>query len=203
MHSPEVLAFSIYRPWPKIHTKAMRPNTPRWQLSIRWSKGHGLRISHFAYFNGVELYWPSIIDVWHMEPGGKDALSVCQKVEKDENGTWHYSKGWQFHFWHYKISWSFIYGWRRWLFTRCAECGGASRKGHVVNVSSGGWDGNAKTPLWCGEIKLFHSECYSQVSKQTHRHDPAKCYACSGDAAFRRTPIKESTRVARQLFRKR
>ena len=197
MHSPEVLAWSVYRPWPSIRKHGVRQNNPRWRSPITFHRGK-LRISHFAYFDGVELYWPSIIDVWHMEPGGKDALTVCQDRYKDKNGEWHYSQGWKWHFWHYKVSWSFIYGWRRWLFTRCAECGGPSRKGHVVNVSTGGWDGAAKTPLWCGEIKLYHSDCYAQVSRQTHMHDPSKCYSCK-----QKSDDEANKELASRLFRKR
>lgn len=172
MHSPEVLAFSIKRPWPRVTKRRDTPvNDARGKFHYRWG-------SSFMYVGKYELYFPSMIDVWHMEPGGADALTVCRDVYKDKNGKWHYPQTWKWHFWHYKISWSFIYGWRRKLFTRCAECGGPSRKGHVVNVSAGGWDGAPKTPLWCGEIKLYHSDCYAQVSRQHHMHDPANCYNC-------------------------
>jgi hypothetical protein len=184
MHSPEVLAWSVYRPWPTIRKQSHRANAPKWQLPIRKRKGGGFYMSHFGYFNGYELYWPSAIDVWHMEPGGADALTICRDRKKDKHGNWKFTHGWKWHFWHYKVSWSFIYGWRRYLLTRCAECGGPSRKGHMVNVSNGGWDGGPKVPIWCGEVHLFHSECLSRVNKQYHTHDPRGCYACSGKASF-------------------
>lgn len=185
MHSPEVLAWSVYRPWPTIRKQSHRANAPKWQLPIRKRKGRlSFYMSHFGYFNGYELYWPSIIDVWHMEPGGRDALTVCRDRYKNKKGEWKFTNGWKWHFWHYKVSWSFIYGWRRRLLTRCAECGGPDRKGNRVNVSNGGWDGRPKVPIWCGEVHLFHSECLSKLNKRHHDHDPRGCYACSGKASF-------------------
>lgn len=168
MHSPEVLAFRI--------------KSPFW----RTTKLH----SGFK-----RRYHGSLIEIWHIEPNNADALTVCQKRYKDKNGNWHYSKGWKWHFWHWQVSPSILYKWRRYLFTRCAYCGGPSRKGNVVNVSDGGWDGAPKTPLWCGEIMLYHSKCHSIVSNNRHLHDPNKCYVCE-----RRAKITEAKKVLEPLF---
>lgn len=168
MHSPEVLAHRI--------------KSPFWR-TLKFANGKSHRVHD------------SIIEIWHIEPNGADALTICQKRYKDKDGKWHYSKGWKWHFWHWQISPSILYKWRRRLFTRCAECGGPSRKGHLVNHSNAGWDGAPKTPLWCGEIKLYHSECLAKVSKQAHHHDPRNCYQCKKNAEK-----TEASRVIGGLF---
>lgn len=194
MHSPEVLAWSILRPWPKISKRRESPvNDARGKVQIKLG-------SHFWYVGKYELYFPSIIDVWHIEPGGKDSLTVCKDRIRDEDGKFvRWSHAWKWHFWHYKVSWSFIYGWRRRLLTRCAECGGPSRKGNVVNHSFGG---RSKMPIYLGEHGLYHSECMAKVSKRQHEHDPRSCYGCSGKASFEfnRRQKNSSTELAKRLF---
>lgn len=184
MHSPEVLAFSVRNPIPRRQNKKrLPPEAHQWKSPFRRS-GFKIRFSPFMHLAGYEYYFEDLLMVWHYEPGNKDALTVCQKKHKDKNGKWHYSKGWKWHFWHWKVSPSILYKWRRRLFTRCAECGGASVRGNPVNVSNGGWDGGPKVPIWCGEVHLFHSACISKVTKQHHAHDPKGCYNCSGASSF-------------------
>ena len=180
MHSPEVLAFRV--------------KSPFWR-TLKFATGKKHRVHS------------SIIEVWHIEPGNKDALTVCQKRYKDKKGEWHYSKGWKWHFWHWQVSPSILYKWRRQLFTRCAECGGPSRKGNVVNHSDQGFGGSVKTPLWCGEVHLFHSECLSKITKarndQLHNHEKASCYTCSGKDSFKINRNKKpAAKIAGELFGK-
>lgn len=190
MHSPEVLVFSIRSPFPSMRHKLRDDQYPKWQSPIRFVKGRGFRYSPFMRIAGYELYFDSWLDVWHMEPNGADSGTVCKtKWYKDKQGRDRAKQTWRWHFWHYKLSPSLLYKWRRYLFTRCAECGGPSRKGHVVNHSDGGFGGRPKTPLWCGEVHLYHSECLSKKTKQhneqLHNHEKASCYFCSGAASFK------------------
>lgn len=183
MRSPEVLAFSIVRPWPQISKQPMRRSAPKWQLPIVKRTDGSFFISRFAYANGYELYFPSLLDIWHMEPGGKDSLTVCKHRVTDKDGKFvKWSNVWRWHVWHWKISPVFIYNIRRRLFTRCAWCGGPDRKGNRVNHSFG--HDRVKAPLWIGEHGLYHSECMAAMNKERHQHDPRGCYACSGKAAF-------------------
>lgn len=185
MHSPEVLAFSIWRPWPVVHKKPMGRNNPKWALPIRRRVDGSHYISRFAYVNGIELYFPSFIDVWHMEPGGHDSLTICKDRKLDSAGKFvKWSHTWKLHFWHWHITWPALHELRRRIFTRCAECGGPSRKGNMVNHSNGGWSGGPKVPFWCGEVHLFHSDCLSKLTRRQHEHDPRGCYSCSGKEAF-------------------
>lgn len=188
MHSPEVLVGSILNPIPRI-TKRTKSRV----TSIKFG-------SHFWYIGDYELYFPSLIDIWHIEPHGADALTICKDRIRDKDGKFvRWSNAWKWHFWHYKINFVFLHTWRRRLLTRCAECGGASRKGNVVNHSFGGY--RAKVPFYIGEQGLYHSECMAKVSKQQHEHDPRGCYACSGKASFEYNRNKKSSRnIAKELF---
>lgn len=185
MRSPEVLAFSIVRPWPQISKQPMRRNSPKWRLPIVRRDDGSFYISRFAYANGYELFFPSMFDIWHIEPGGMDSGTVCKHRVNDTAGKFvRWSKAWKWHVWHWQISPVFIYDIRRRLLTRCAECGGADRKGNRVNHSDGGFGGRPKVPIWCGEVHLFHADCLAKLSKQRHTHDPRGCYACSGATSF-------------------
>lgn len=117
MHDPDVLAFSIPRPWPRRSGMRRR----------RW-------------------YWPSLVDVWHHEPGGADALTVCRDPR------------WRWHARHWRLRFPPLVMLRRRLLTRCAYCGGRSRRRDHVNVSAGSWDG-PRGRWWRGERGLFHSDC--------------------------------------------
>lgn len=134
MHDPMVVAFNIRRPYPRRPRKG---RLGRW----RWRPP-------FVNVAGRELYFPALITVWHVEPHGEDALrGECRGTR------------WQWHIHHWHIQWCFLQGWRRRLLTRCAWCGGPSRKRDPVNISHQ-WD-SPKQPLWRGERGLFHHDCSS------------------------------------------
>jgi len=171
MHSPEVLAFRV--------------KSPFWR-TLKFANGTKHRVHN------------SIIEIWHIEPGNKDALTVCKnKIYDDEGNFVRFTRSWAWHIHHWQISPTILYKWRRRLFTRCAECGGPSRKGKQVNHSNAGWDGAPKTPLWCSEIKLYHSECLAKVSARAHHHDPATCYQCK-----KKAEKTEAAKVLEPLFGK-
>lgn len=157
MHSPEVVAFSIRSPFPHI-MKPMTKNPPRWQ-SIWHRRVDGSHfISPFAYVAGKELYFPELITIWHMEPGGHDSLTICKDRVRDKNGKFvRWSNTWRWHIHHWKIQWCFLQAWRRSLLTRCNVCGGRSTRKHPVNVSDS-WSRD-KTPFWQGEKGLHHMDC--------------------------------------------
>lgn len=179
MHSPEVLAFSI--------------KSPFWR-TLKFANGKKHRVHD------------SIIDIWHIEPNGADSLTICKHRIIDKDGNFvKFSNAWKWHFWHWDIKPSILYKWRRYLFTRCAACGGPSRKGHVVNHSDAGWGASYKVPLWCGEVHLYHGDCLSELTKarndQLHNHEKATCYHCSGAASFKINRNKKpATKIAKELF---
>lgn len=179
MHDPMVVAAEIRRPWPKVS----RARHHRWRMTrLFWDLGF------------VELYWPALVTIWHVEPDDQDSGTVCKP------GTWlKHPHHWrfQFHPWQH---------FRRWAFTRCAWCGGKSRKGDYVNTGYG-WSGDREPAHWWeSEIGLFHHDCIG--IEHAHRtcicsladggpwatngfNGPhGECQTCGG---FRRMPLEKDT----------
>jgi len=121
MHDPLVVAFTIRRPWPK---RRHNPARSRW--------------------------WPPLITVWHREPSGRDAGTVC---------------GWRTHWrhphhWHLQVHPTQTL--KRWLWSRCAWCGGRFRWG----TAPCSLDWNGPGPRWFrGEPMVLHGECDTERSK--------------------------------------
>jgi hypothetical protein len=185
MHDPLVVAFEIRRPWPSRSTPIFKGE--RWRF-------HG---SHWT-IAGRGLYWPSIVTVWHREPDGHDSGHVCKHYRRfqDDGGEWQGKvlHGWRFHVHHWRLQFPPLQALRRRLLTRCAWCGGRSRKGDVVNVSHT-WDG-LKSKWWKGERGLFHSDCSSiEVAHRacvcddplTDHDDYGRCALCDGYRGWGRT----------------
>ncbi len=189
MHDPMVVAFQIPRPWPKRERRALTRHTPNWSFRGKfWTLGGRLH-----------LYWPSVITVWHIEPGGADSGEICKHYRREQqpDGKWKTTilNGWKFHVHHWRIQVSPLQSLRRWLLTRCEWCGGPSRKGSPVNVSHQ-WDA-PRGHWWQGEPGVYHVECSSAVS--AHRScicdDPlldgsgyGKCALCGLFREFGRKP---------------
>lgn len=197
MHDPSVVAFEIPRPWPqRSRWHDAKPGHPRWQIRLHhkcgsWCEDSPHHSNPFPWWRlrsyskfwtlaGRGFYWPSIVVVWHEEPGGRDSGEVCKHYYRwqDETGKWQskVTRGWRWHVWHWRIQLPPAQALRRWLLTRCAWCEGKSRKGNVVNVSHQ-WD-KPKRSFWqrwtSGEPGLYHSGCSSaeQVARQCLCADP-------------------------------
>lgn len=148
MHDPLVVAWELRRPWPR--------GNPRPDPQRRW----GRPSCGFATLAGRRFYFPSLVTVWHREPGGADALSVCRPWRTDDAGKRQWTNRWRWHVHHWKLQVQPLQALRRRLLTRCAWCGQRSGgRGDVVNVRIG-WDG-PETPWWKGEQGLRHAECSS------------------------------------------
>lgn len=170
MHDPLVVAFEIRRPWPERSTGFA---TVRWKF-----KGSHWRIA------GHTIYWPAMVVVWHCEPGGHDALTVCK-----------HRSHWRWHIHHWRLQFPPLQHLRRRLLTRCTWCGGRSRKRDCVNVSHS-WDGQ-QAPWWRGERGLFHSDCSSierahqtcvcEDPLTTQAADYGGCALCGGFRPWGRT----------------
>jgi hypothetical protein len=188
MHDPLVVAFEIRRPWPRRERShdSIRPHTnrvfPRWRFKLHHdcaacdeqerAEHAGKRYfpwwkpaswTPFWTIAGCGYYWSPLITIWHREPRGHDSGEVCKHYIRwqDENGKWQ-SKilhGWRFHVHHWKIQVSPLQELRRRLLTRCAWCGGRSRKRDSVNHSLS-WDG-PRGRWWQGEPGLYHGDCAS------------------------------------------
>lgn len=175
MHDPMVVAHEILRPWPqRSGLPAAGRKETRWKIRHQhvhhedcpelgctsdqpfpwWRKRS---YSRFWRIAGRDWYWPPVITIWHVEPGGHDALTVCQRRVQRPDGTWHRTGHWRWHVHHWRIQVQPLQHLRRQLLTRCAWCGGRQHKGDYVNFSAG-WHRD-RTPWWRGEAGLFHQYC--------------------------------------------
>jgi len=121
--------------------------------------------SSFWRVAGVDVYWPPLITIWHNEPHGHDSLEVCSRRYQDKAGEWHHTRSWKWHVHHWSFQIHPYQHFRRWALTRCAWCGGRSRKHDHVNHSLS-WDG-PRARWWQGERGLYHGECTSAASADT------------------------------------
>lgn len=141
----------------------------------------------------ITIPWPgktygiTLAEVWHHEPGGHDALTVCTRGSR-----------WRWHVNHWRFAFPLVWFWRRRLLTRCAWCGGRDSKADPVNVSHDNWIGAApRAPWWRGATNSAHSEC----STVAHAHriclcdtplltqgDYGQCAFCGKFRAWRKTP---------------
>lgn len=172
MHDPLVVAFEIRRPWPQ-HTSrlvARKPGDPRWKVTVH---GRGwrrfLRLdnwSPFATIAGREFYWPALITIWHREPKGLDSGEVCKHRRERRDGTRVISRRWRWHVHHWHVQVHPTQKLKRWLWSRCAECG--RRFPYGYSVVSHQWDSDG--PRWFrGESGKYHHECSSLVSLRRGR----------------------------------
>jgi len=125
MHDPMVVAFEVPSPWPhrrRWNEKRDAATLGNWGLHRRrrvnpenlgepiypWWRPTGwtLRLAGRTYGLGT------IATVWHIEPGGRDAFTVCKHASR-----------WRWHVWHWKIQVHWLQRLRRFLFERCIECG--------------------------------------------------------------------------------
>lgn len=145
------VAFEIRRPWPQRESLPVTPG-PRWRFR-----------GCFWHIAGRRFYWPSLITIWHVEPGGHDAGDVCKHYRRTQgsDGKWTttYLRGWRWHVHHWRIQVRPLQDLRRWALTRCEWCHGRSRKGDLVNHSNQ-WDG-PRGKWWQGDPGLYHADCQS------------------------------------------
>jgi hypothetical protein len=192
VHDPMVVAFEIRRPWPrrsKIHDA--KPGRRRWVIRYHHDcTRYGCEEKHagqrfFPWWRpssysstwvlaGKGWYWPALITVWHVEPGGRDSGEVCRHhvCEQQPDGTYKTRavNGWRWHVHHWRIKVSPLQELRRALLTRCEWCGGPSRKNDRVNVSHQ-WHGENRGPWWRGARGLYHHDC----SSYEHAHRSCAC----------------------------
>lgn len=185
MHDPLVVAFEIRRPWPqRSRMHDAKPGRARWRFRLHHDcvpdcdRDHGANPfpwwrprswTPFWTLAGRGYYWPSMITVWHREPGGRDSGDVCRHYVRvpQPDGTYRTRvlHGWQWHVHHWRIQVGPLQSLRRTLLTRCSWCGGRHRKGDPVNVSHQ-WDA-PRERWWRGEPGLYHHGC--SMIQNAHR----------------------------------
>jgi hypothetical protein len=177
VHDPDVVAHVIVRPWPQrsaFPATGSRGDSRRWSIRLHHDHVPGCAAggctkrqpfpwwrprsySRFWRLAGRDLYWPPLVTIWHREPGGRDALTECQRRVQRADGTWRYAGHWRWHVRHFRYQLHPYQNARRALLTRCAWCGSRRVKRDPVNISHS-WDGQ-KARWWQGERGLFHRDC--------------------------------------------
>jgi hypothetical protein len=177
VHDPMTVAHEIPRPWPSRSGMPAAAADVRWRVRLHHEHGpwcepgcagnpfpwwRARSYSRFWRLAGRDFYWPPLVTIWHVEPGGRDGLSVCSRRYQDRHGDWHFTRGWRWHVHHWHVQLHPVQELRRWALTRCEWCGGRSVKGDLVNHSLS-WD-LPGSPWWRGERGLFHADCTELAS---------------------------------------
>lgn len=170
MHDPYTVAFEIRRPWPQRSSLGRPPSSswiPRGLVHFK----PRFRTSPFLEWRGRAFYFPSLITIWHVDPNNDDGRCRRKWAETRKQPGLH---GWlwrrlprpySWHIHHWSIQVRPIQALRRWLFTRCAECGQRFPYGYAP--ISQGWDSPKRTfwQRWTqGERGLFHHGRCASVS---------------------------------------
>ena len=170
MHDPLCQAFSLRRPWPKRSrhedSSEKQPARFRWRRHGPWWKPESW--SPFLTAFGRGWYFPSVVIVWHREPGNRDSGEVCKHRHQRPDGTWKFTRRWRWHVHHWQFTVYPTLHLKRWLFSRCEECGRGFRYAEAP-VSRSGW-GGGKGPAWFrnGE-KVVHGHCSQLQSLRSSR----------------------------------
>lgn len=160
MHDPMVVAFEIRRPWPARSGGNVKPGAPRWEARYPWATWWrpwaGWR--SFWTIAGRRFYWPPLVTVWHVEPGGHDALERCGR---GEDGRRTRNRRWRWHVHHWRIQIRPVQRLKRWLFERCELCGhrypyGYAPVAHQWDQPGGRW--------FRVQRRAYHHECSALVN---------------------------------------
>lgn len=158
MHDPMTVAFTIRRPWPRIRRRTYGPDRRKLEARYSWARwwqwNPAVFMSHWR-IGPLELYWPSLITFWHVEPSGCDSSEGCLRRQ---HGAYLRPR-WRWHVHHWKLQVHPLQHLRRWALTRCEWCGGRSKRSDYVDVSHQ-WD-SEPGHWWRGERGLFHHDCSS------------------------------------------
>lgn len=175
MHDPSVVAWDLVLPIPVRgwkHNDA-RPGEYRWGIK-RWRrtneenlgepvhpwwrpKGYRLRLA------GRAVRSLPLGTIWHHEPGGRDALTVCGR---NPDGSRKPGRGWAWHVHHWSFQWFFARRLRRFLFERCKGCGRRYPWGYAP--VSHQWD-EPSAPWFKVERRAYHHECSALLSLRQDR----------------------------------
>ena len=164
MHDPSTLAFTVRLPVPSRVSRRRDGRKPGFRWPFWITRRHEVYFGH------------DLVDVWHEEPGGADAGTVCGR-----------RRLWT-HWRHLRLRFPMARAVRRRLFTTCEWCGELGNRRQPVNVSHqwGGDGRNRRAHWWNGDRGLYHSEC----SSVANAYDRCVCETPAEQLSFRRTLLK-------------
>lgn len=145
----------------------------RGKRTYRWWRpcGYTLRLAGRAYKLGTA------VTIWHIEPDGRDALTVCRGPWKDGKPD----TRWKWHIRHWHLQVHVLQAWRARLFDRCAECGRKGRPNfsHQWDNPRIGWR------KWHSRPGLYHYECSSLLFVRGQLNDLTKYVQGEADQTTR------------------
>jgi len=158
MHDPSVLVFEIHVPIPVGKWPAR--TGPRFSVKRGVWTGSGPKAGkpRHRFFRpcgwdvvafGRRIGWWNVLEVWHEEPDGRDAHTVC-KGQRGSQLTWHNVKWAWVHRRHLNIYSPPVRRVVRWRKDRCGECGQPFR-----------WKGDSRTGVGWESREVLHSPCAS------------------------------------------
>lgn len=133
MHDPDVLALEVTAPVPVRRWSPL--SAPRWELARRrfvgptgdplvgqpierWWRPRAWSVS----IAGHSLAWWRVVEVWHSEPGDRDAGTVCGYPPGSEVSAASVAWVWR-HRAHVRVTVLPYRRVKRWVTDRCADCG--------------------------------------------------------------------------------
>ena len=183
MHDPKVVAWELILPIPRRGWKFndAKPGQYRWGARRRlrtnpenlgepvfpWWRPKGW--TSFRVAGRALRLWP-VGTIWHNEPGGKDAFTVCRRRINNDAGEFvRYSNGWRWHVHHWSLQWFFEQRLRRFFFERCRKCGRRYPCGYAPVSHS--W-GEGKSRWFHVEPRAYHHEC-SALGRMHNEYETA------------------------------
>jgi len=106
--------------------------------------------------DNLRSYFPNEDDRFEM----KRKMRRIFRLHKHVTRRWWQHPRW--HFWHWKIQIEPVLDLKRWLFSRCAKCGGRFGWGYAPTTTQ--WESGG--PRWFrGECDVYHHECLALNAK--------------------------------------
>lgn len=183
MHDPLTCVCRIVLPIPRLGDQT-QAGTGRWGIrrlrgsdpthwgssTLPWWLPKGWLVS----LGGRRLRWRHVATIWHREPSDRDAGSVCGRIP---HGVSRVAWGIQ-HFRHLSLEVFCLVAAHRWLFQRCAHCGGKSRRGAPVSISHSWF--SRSSGLFKSHPGLYHETCSSLVFAIRQRDDALHALRAAG-----------------------
>ena len=166
MHDPMTVAFEIRRPWPtRSRLFSSRRHWPPWVTIWHVDPERGGSDDSCDWFGSRRTredgWWPADLDgLTRLSPAAREAVDFVWFHWRAKLGRpwWRHPK-WHLHHWSIQVHpWQ---AFRRWLFTRCAECGQRMPWGYSPVTDH--WDA-PRHRWWRTEVGVYHHDCHARVA---------------------------------------
>lgn len=158
LYSPAAITLGLFR-------AAARCHFGNWKQTDRFMRKHLMDLLWFAE-NPIDSLHPSIVGKYGFGSRDDRIESMAHIVYGyilRECRPWYRHPRW--HVWHWQIQVQPVQNFKRWVFSRCAGCGGRFTWGYSPMTHS--W--NSSGPLWFrSQRDVWHSECAAKSPRIKH-----------------------------------